>query len=75
MEIAVGGRWDTLNVCQLGFLLTTIGLGITKSLKVRAGRTLEIMEDCVTSPLGLWGSGAVVCEGEESWCEGLCLRG
>lgn len=45
MEIAVGGRWDTLNVCQLGFLLTTIGLGITKSLKVRAGRTLEIMED------------------------------
>ena len=26
-------------------------------------------------PLGLWGSAAGVCEGEESRCEGLCLRG
>ena len=45
VEIAVGGNWDTLGVYPLGSLLTTLGLGFTKSLVVRTGRILEIMED------------------------------
>lgn len=45
VETAVGGKLGHTGYVSVRFLLTTVGLGITKSLKVRAGRTLEIMGD------------------------------